>query len=427
MLEDYFCHPQSLRWLRLGPMGSHMNALAQHFKECGYSRHSARELLRGIAHFSRYAMWIGIDSPSDLTHSIGDRFLNEHLPTCSCDRSNNGQFSQAVSSVRHTMNFLERERIISTVPELDSKHDSIATVLEAFEAYLMNVRGLAPKTVDLHRRHALRFMADIRKIKGELELLSLMPEDVLDYFHRTVDYRFSLDWRRTLVSSLRVFLRFLRWERIVDRDLSRVIPPVIQWKLANIPRHIPFESVRTLINAPDVSTPGGKRDHAILVLIGLLGLRASEVLSLTLDQIDWSKKSLGITSSKGRKERLLPLVPEVEMALKDYILHGRPSYPADRLIFLSIHAPIHPLTSSGSLGTIVRKYIVQTQLDTPSKGTHLLRHSLATRLVNKGVPLKDIADVLGHSGLNTTRVYAKVDINNLKTVPLPFPSADGGE
>lgn len=424
MLENFFIHPQSLRWLRLGPLGPHMDKLADYFSENYYSRHSTREILRGIAHFSRYAMWKGISSPADLTAQITESFFKEHLPACSCERPNRGMYQKATASVQHVMDYLQRNGII-VVPEPSAPTDPISLTLQTFKKYLTEIRGVSAKTADLHIRQGYRFLADRQKSYGSLDLSKLTAKDVIDYLEKIINYRHSFDWRSTIIYCLRTFLRFLRWERIIDQDLSRVIPSVIQWKLADIPRHIPFESVQKLIDAADRSTPAGKRDRAILMLLGILGLRSSEVLGLTLDNIDWRNQSILIPSNKVRKERTLPLVAEVAEALSDYIKNGRSNYQKYRTLFLSTRAPLRPLSSGGSMVTIVRKYIHQTGIESPSKGPHLLRHSLATKLVNSNVPLKEIADILGHSSLNNTRIYSKVNLGKLKAVALPFPSLEG--
>jgi site-specific recombinase XerD len=396
-----------------------MDGLAERLKSRGYARLSARDILRAAAHFSRYAMWLGVAEPSELTMELAERFLKEHLPDCCCERLNAGKYDNAAFAVQHALEYLQDAGIING-HEAELPADSISVLLLRYSDYLAKVRGLAPKSIDLNLRFTRRFLE--YKLDGGdgLDLSGLDGKQVLDYFAQAVDERKSLDWRSSLVSSLRSFLRFLRWEKIIGDDLSRVVPSVIRWKLADVPRHIPFKDVRKLIEAPNISTAVGKRDRAILMLLGLLGMRGGEVAALKLDDIDWPNARLVVQANKVRKERVLPLPPEVGEALYDYIRNGRPR-AGQREVFMRSRAPLGPISSAGSLVTIVRKYIHQTGIDAPKKGTHLLRHSLATRLVNAEVPMKDIADILGHASIETTTIYAKVDKTRLKRVALPFP------
>jgi len=419
MLEDYFVHPQTLRWLRVGPLGDHIDNLSELLRTRGYARLSARELLRAAAHFSRYAMWLGVVNPSELTPLLAERFFREHLPNCSCERVNSGKFASATSAVKIVLEYLQFAKIIDA-PKLEFPMDSISVLLHKYTEYLSNVRGLSPKSIDLNRRFAHRFLKSI-VVKGNFSYLSgLDRKQILEYSTITMNGRMSLDWRSSLVSSLRSFLRFLRWEGVVNEDLSKFVPCVIRWRLADIPRHIPFEDVQKLIAAPDKSTDIGKRDRAILMFLGILGMRGGEVIAQKLDDIDWQNASLVIQANKVRKERVLPMPPEVGEALYDYIKYGRP-HTRNREVFMRSIAPLNPLASTGSIVTIVRKYILQTGIDAPKKGTHLLRHSLATKLVNSNVPLKNIADILGHANIQNTTIYAKVDKKRLKLVALPFP------
>ncbi|MBC8277277.1 MAG: tyrosine-type recombinase/integrase [FCB group bacterium] len=403
-----------------------MDDFAERFHQRGYSRTSACSILRGAAHFSRYAMWLGKICAEDLTPEIADRFLREHLPECSCERPNAGLYVSTASAVDHVLKYLT-EKSILTVSDVTLPEDAASVILMKYKKYLIEFRGVASSTWDQHLRQTSRFLTYLQRKHGSLELPKLTSADVLDFLDKMLDYRWSLDWRSIITYCVRTFLRFLRWERIIEQDLSRVVPPVTRWSLENIPRHIPARDVQKLVAAPDISTAGGKRDKVILMLLGLLGLRASEVLALELDHIDWQNRSIIVPATKSSKERALPLMPELAEALAGYIKNGRPDSKEHRKIFFRVRAPIVPLTSGGALVFLVRKYIRKTGIESPSQGTHLLRHSLATKLVNSGVPLKSIADILGHTNINSTKIYSKVDVRSLSDVALPFPMIGGDE
>jgi len=419
MLENYFISPQTLRWLRVGPLGPHMDGIAEKFKEDSYSRLTARELLRGAGHFSRYAMWVGVADAADITSALAEKFLTEHIPTCSCQRPNKGTFNNDRAAVTHVFSYLKENGIISEEQPVIAD-DPIRTMLDAYCEHLRSIRGLAPKSIGLHNRIIGEFLEHRAETRGALALEKLTGKDVHDYLLIAMPTRNSLDWRKSLTHCMRSFLRYLRWERIVENDLARTVPAVLQWKLADVPRHIPFCDIEKLIDAPDTSTGIGKRDRAILMMLGMLGLRAGEVVALRLDDIDWRLMQIRITEGKSKRERVLPLSSEICAALYDYIKNGRPQ-TRYRELFLRTRAPLKPLAGSGSLVYIVCRYIQVAGIDAPKKGTHLLRHSLATKLVNSEVPIKDIADILGHDSVQTTMIYTKVDTRRLKNVAMPFP------
>ena len=220
-----------------------------------------------------------------------------------------------------------------------------------------------------------------------------------------------------------MFLRFLHWNQITATDLSRVVPKVPRYKLSDIPRHLEWKQVRTLIDNIATTHPEGIRDKAVLLLISTLGLRRCEVSNMELDWVDWQKGEIRIPKSKTRKERILPLPQELGEALADYILHARPMLNT-RQIFLQHRAPQKELDTS-SVSSIIQRHLKKSGIECSSMGAYLLRHSLATHMVNQGVPIKEISDVLGHKSIDTTAIYTKVDRSLLINAALPLPI--GGE
>ena len=187
-----------------------------------------------------------------------------------------------------------------------------------------------------------------------------------------------------------------------------------------MPRHLPWDQVRTLIDSVDTTHPSGMRDKAILLLLATLGLRNAEVRRLELSHVAWRAGEIRLPQTKSCRERVLPMPQELGAALADYVLHGRPVIDAPQ-VFLRHKAPLGPLTSSSAVVAIVALHLRRAGLTPATRGAHLLRHSLATRMVNVGVPIKTIADVLGHGSIDTTAIYTKVGTTQLATVALPFP------
>jgi site-specific recombinase XerD len=158
----------------------------------------------------------------------------------------------------------------------------------------------------------------------------------------------------------------------------------------------------------------------VLLVIAVLGLRNQEVRSLQVSDILWRTAEIRLRKTKNRRERALPLPREVGAAIADYLLRGRPRVSVPE-VFLRHFTPVGPITSTHGVGDIVKKHLSRAGIQASNHGAHLLRHSLATRMVNQAVPIKQIADMLGHASIDTTAIYTKVDTSHLAAVALPFP------
>jgi site-specific recombinase XerD len=205
----------------------------------------------------------------------------------------------------------------------------------------------------------------------------------------------------------------------METDLSYAVerPRLTQW--AEPPQVLDHEMVEHLLGSVDRSTALGKRDYAMLLLAARYGLRASDIRSLQFEEVCWREQRIALLQSKTQRMLELPLLADVEEALVDYLRSGRPACP-DRVIFVRHLAPIRPLAPRNGLWTVMQRSLkaASMDLDQPQRGLHLLRHSLATRMLTKGVPLKTIADVLGHESMETTRRYTQVDLSGLRSVAL---------
>jgi integrase/recombinase XerD len=160
--------------------------------------------------------------------------------------------------------------------------------------------------------------------------------------------------------------------------------------------------------------------RAILLLLARLGLRAGDIVHLRLSDIDWKDASIQVCG-KGRRQARFPLTQEVGRAILAYLKKGRPRTNADT-VFFSAHAPLRPFTSYCAVSDIVVRALRRAGVVRPSRGAaHLLRHSLATSLLRQGTSLQDIAAILRHSSIETTLIYAKVDITSLRQIAQPWP------
>lgn len=225
-----------------------------------------------------------------------------------------------------------------------------------------------------------------------------------------------------MVTALRSFFGFLRQRGDITSDLAGAIPTVANWRLTGLPLSLAPEQVEALLASCDQHTAIGQRDYAILLLLARLGLRAGEVVALTLDDIDWDTGTLTVRGKGGRQERL-PLPQDVGEAMTNYLRQNRP-HCALRRVFIRLHAPHCGFSSSSAIDDVVRRALVRTGLNPDHKGAHLLRHSLATRLLGSGASLEEIGQLLRHANPQTTEIYAKVDLRALRALAQPWPGGD---
>ena len=219
-----------------------------------------------------------------------------------------------------------------------------------------------------------------------------------------------------LASSVRVFLRYLRREGLLDRDISKLVEIPQRYRLADIPRSISWEAVQKVLDQPDRRTVVGRRDFAMLLLMTTYGLRAREVAALTLDDIDWKRDRLLVRERKADHTTAYPLASAVGEAIINYLKNGRPDVP-NRALFWRHLAPRTTLTHAAVASTAT-KYLRKAGIVVRRPGSHTLRHSCVQRLVDSGFPLKTIGDYVGHRSASSTMIYAKVQVDALREVAL---------
>jgi site-specific recombinase XerD len=214
-----------------------------------------------------------------------------------------------------------------------------------------------------------------------------------------------------------MFLRYLATQGICQPGLDAAIPAIAGWRLASLPRCLSADEVEQLLSACDLTSAMGLRDHAVILLLARLGLRASDVAGLRFADIDWDDGSI-LVKGKSRREARLPLAQEVGDAMLAYLEH-RPRVHDDH-VFLRGIAPFRALPGS-AVSQIVRRNMRRAGLTAPAYGSHILRHCAATEMLRQGVSLYDIGSVLRHRSADMTAYYAKVDMELLKQVVQPWP------
>jgi site-specific recombinase XerD len=284
-----------------------------------------------------------------------------------------------------------------------------------FERFLSAERALSASTVTRYLPTVRSLL--IHRFKGrELYFRQLRPRD-LHRFILSEGKRVSRNHAKQTITILRLFLGFLLHRGKIDTDLAAGLPGVAAWRLSHLPKSLPPDQVKKLLECCNRSTRGGQRDYAILLLLARLGLRGGEVRALLLDDLDWGRSEI-LVRGKGQRFERLPLPQDVGEALVHYLRYVRPPCTT-RAFFIRLQAPLRGLCKSSICG-VVRGALARAGLDPDFKGAHLLRHSLATSMLRKGAALSEIAQILRHTQQTTTQIYAKVDIQALRAIAPPW-------
>jgi site-specific recombinase XerD len=408
MLEFYFSYRGVLKRLRSGALGAEMDRIAGYFSSLGYQRASAKVYLSRIGRFSHFAA--EHCSSRLISEGLFDRYLRT-FPTESPRIA-------AVSAIQHARR-VAPERFIVTPPGV--VHDPDATLLTAYSAYLIKVRGLEPKSRDGVLLGARRFLVWLRHHHPGQDLGGLTAEQVLAAVEHQLSVSATSATRTAAVSHVRSFLRFLHWAGHHDQGLAGVVPRTPHWRLAQLPPRLSWDDVRRAIDAIRMATPSDLRDRAVMLLLATTGIRNGELRALQLKDIDWRAGEIFVRRTKGKRDRVAPLIDETGAALADYILRARPKADSP-YVFLSLAPPVGPFKFAASISRMVRKRLQCGGVEVGRvAGAHLLRHSLATHLVERRRPINEVADLLGHRSINTTAVYVKIATSQLAEVALPFP------
>ena len=373
--------------------------------------YSARSVISESRHLARLSQWLEERrlGAADLSKERLEEFLGE-LPR----RRDGGRVCSRQALIQ-VLEVLEDKGMGSSA-ETAAASPSEA-LLADFQRFLFQERAVAPSTASVYVARARRFL-EWSAPNGELT--SLEASDVTGAVLRA-SASVSVSATKLFVTALRSFLRFSFIEGLTPSDLSAAALSVARRQRASLPKGIDRKSADALLRSCDRRRAKGRRDYAVLLILLRLGLRAGEVAGLCLGDIDWRAGEVTV-HGKGGHERRLPLPNDVGEAIVVYLHRGRPKAAGHREVFLRVVAPIGPLGTNGISG-IVRSACVRA--DVPIIRAHRLRHTLACQMVNAGVPLPEIAEVLRHRAISTTSEYARGDIAGLRAVAQPWPGGEG--
>jgi site-specific recombinase XerD len=293
-----------------------------------------------------------------------------------------------------------------------------ATV-DAYRQYLSEVRGLAPITIEQHCSTAAELLQHCLGQDGAFRLVDLNRAHI-ESFVTSVGHRFGRSSMQHVVAHIRGYLRFLSMQGEGPVGLDSQIDTPRVYRLEQLPRALRWETVCAFPESIDRTSVSGLRDYAMFLLIAAYGLRGCDIAGLKLTDLNWRAGELRVNQSKTRSPLRLPLTDPVAQALLDYLREGRPQ-SAYRELFLTVAAPILPLKRQ-SAGYAFRFRVKRSGLDIPFRGVHSLRHSYAVHLLRQGVSLKGIGDLLGHRSTESTCVYLRLDLDELREVALPLPA-----
>lgn len=411
-MTTYCQTPLGLQRLHASILGPYLDGFAASLKEAGHTVNTVRGYLQAAAHLGRWADRRHL-ALADFSEEILGRFRH-HLSRCRCFRNSKGVFRKTIPMVERLFSYLWSCEAIPAAksspapcpfPEISSQ----------FSAWMLRHRGAVLSTRSRYQRVLRPFFTEL----GE-DPVAYDAAGIRAFVISALSAK-SLGEVKSTVTALRAFLRFLVAEGRIAPGIEQCVPRVPQWRLSSLPRYLEDDDVERVLTSCDLSTPLGLRDRAILLLLARLGLRASDIVSMTFPHVDWEHGTL-LVSGKGRRETLLPLPQEVGDAMMEYLEHGRPRVARTERLFLTVNAPPRPFANSSSISGIVDFALKRCGIvNAPSRGAHLLRHSAATAMLRSGGSLDTIASVLRHRSTDSTAHYAKVDVQMLEQVAQPWP------
>ncbi len=396
-----------------GVIGAYVDSFGAYLAACGYAGGTIQSQRKLLGHFNEWLI-----RRRCAIHQLNDELVAAFLKRC----TRRGRLHRGdANTLRQFLIHLQTRGVL---PPLATVVDDspVGQLRREYAQYLTAERGLAPVTVSSYVDVLGRFLGD-QFGDSPLDVGALTVSTITTFVirqARTMSPRYA----QGIVSALRSICRFLRQRGAIDRDLAAALPSVSDGRLATIPKYLNPEEVERVLQTCGRHTAVGRRDYAILLLLARLGLRAGEIIALELEDIRWRAGEILVRSSKRLPQDRLPLVADVGDALATYLRRDRPPH-ATRRVFLCTRAPRRGFGNPSTVSAIVRRALARAGLSPALKGAHLFRHSLATRMLRHGASLPEIGVVLRHRAVQTTEIYAKVDLDTLRALAHRWPETGG--
>ncbi|MCF8506814.1 MAG: tyrosine-type recombinase/integrase [Caulobacter sp.] len=413
MSQEIVIQPQPRAWLEDSILQPYVSRYGAHLRRGRYAPSTQRVYLCCVAHF---AHWLTGErcGLTAIGEAVVARFLSEHLPACGCPYPVRRLRHELGAALAQLLEVLRADGVGAPDPALDT---AVARELARFDAHMRDVCGLADNT----RRQRGRIVGEFLLAHfGDKPIT--MPKITVASVRRFVlgeDGR-SAGSIAVIGGGIGCYLRFRGMSGDRVGELAAAIPRAAHWRLASLPEVLTDAEVDELLRSFDQPFPSRRRAYAMTRCLIDLGLRCSEVASLRLEDINWSDGTLSLVGTKGRRADVLPLPAATGSAIAAYLREERPQ-TSSRAIFVRHVAPYDEPLEKG----VVRRAVLAAyrRCGWPRTGVHILRHSVASRLLRTGAPMKDIADVLRHRSLDPSAIYAKVDLTKLAAVALPWPGS----
>ena len=408
-------HHHTTSWLLESELAPYVDAFMLHLFDCRYASNTINNYLAGLSHFAHWTTLCNIDVKS-IDEKLIQQFLNDHLPRCNCEAPVFLTRKDSRAALGHLLVLLRANAVIADsaigLTPMDEE-------LQRFDDHMNHVRGLAPST----RKTNLCFIR--RLLLGQFGDQAVVISAILpDHIRQFVASQSKLCKVTTSISAPISALRgYFRYRATLGDRVHQLIGVAnfpANWQQASLPKTLSNSEVECLLAALVHDGTAALRTAAIVHCALDLGLRSCEVAHLGLDDIDWSAATITLRGTKGRREDVMPLPAATGQAIADYLKYERPP-TSNRAVFVRNIAPRDQPVGPDLIRKSIRQAYARAGL--PYTRSHLLRHTMASRLLAGGSSLKEVADVLRHRSLNTTLIYAKLDSKNLAEVALPWPGS----
>jgi len=408
-------HRASGRHIVLGVSRAEIDTYLTDLRSHGYAATTVQAYAGCVAHFARW-----LTARADvrcLDEKLVERFSTVHLAACTCPGRHQRTLYVTRAALTHLLRVLRAHGHIPPVSDLRPSH--ICDEIHRFDVHLDQTCGLAVATRCSRGKCTGEFLLQCFGARP-ISMAEITARDVRSFILRA--HREPAPGRaRMCGDALRSYFRFRAVTRGDQVDvLVAAIPTVAHWRLSSLPSCLTAHEVTGLLKAFDRRRPNGQRGYAMTRCMVDLGLRVGEVAALRLDDLDWQAGTLTIRRAKSRRADALPLPVSTGQAIAEYLRDGRPRVTS-RDLFLRHRAPFDAPITTACVRSAVRIAYKRCGLSLRYTGTHVLRHTAATRMRCAGASLKQVADVLRHRSLDTTTIYTKVDYPTLASVVAPWP------
>lgn len=393
----------------------HIEAFLEHLRTAGYVDSTLRKKQRILTAFARWMKGRTI-ALARLDESAIGVFVNRSA----CAPASRVQFELAV--LRLLLTYLRSKAIVRLAVPVDDL--SIDRISGRYVDYLRQDRGLAENSVHVYAPFIRDFLRSQHAADTGFVIPAAFDATTIRNHLLARSKGRSGEYMRLMAVALRSFCHFLFLRGDTPRDLASAVPTVRKWRQSSVPAFLTPEQEETILSCTDRSSPRGRRDYAILLLLARLGLRAGEIVALELNDIHWRSAEL-VVHGKSQMVEHVPLLYDVGEALAMYLRDDRGA-STSRRVFLRMWAPRVGLTGPAAVGHIVRLAFARAGFRPACRGAaHLFRHGLATTMIRHGASMAEIAEVLRHRSQDSTAIYAKVSFEALRGVARAWPTTGG--